>query len=93
MPVPYVLDLRHDQEAELRDLRDHAALPYLRERAAVLLGVAEGYSIRQCAQWAGLKAHDADTVCEWVHRYQQEGVAGLRIRQGRGRKPASFRGR
>jgi len=76
----------------LRRLRDHAARPYLRERAAVLLAVAQGASIRRAAQHAGLKGHAADTVCAWVARYRAEGVGGLRIRKGRGRKPAAFPG-
>ncbi len=90
MPTPYHLDLSAAQAADLRDLRDHARLPYLRERAAVLLAVAGGQSIRQAARTAGLTPHTADSVCRWVHRYQAEGRSGLRIRKGRGRKPASF---
>ncbi len=89
MPTPYHLDLSAAQTAGLHDLRDHARLPYLRERAAVLLAVANGQSIRQAARTAGLTPHTAESVCRWVHRYQAEGRTGLRIRKGRGRKPAS----
>jgi hypothetical protein len=88
MPTRYHLAVTPEQHRELVGLRDHAPKPYLRERAAVLLAVAHGRSIRQAAQTAGLKPHDADTVCAWVARYQTQGSSGLQIRPGRGRKPA-----
>jgi transposase len=90
MPRAYQLDLTLEQEAELVRTRDHAAKPYLRERAALLLKIAAGQSIRRVAQTGGLKPHHRDSVCGWVARYQSEGLAGLLVRQGRGRKPASF---
>lgn len=90
MPIPYRLLLRAEQAQELRRLRDHAPQPYVRERAASILAVADGQSLRQAARTAGLKPHRVDTICAWVHRYQAEGASGLRIRKGRGRKPASF---
>ncbi|HEX5441075.1 MAG TPA: helix-turn-helix domain-containing protein [Ktedonobacterales bacterium] len=90
MPIPYRLPLRAEQTQELRRLRDHAPHPYVRERAASILAVADGQSLRQAARTAGLKPHRVDTVCAWVHRYQAEGASGLLIRKGRGRKPVSF---
>ena len=90
MPRPYHLALTSEQTQELQQTRDHARLPYLRERAAVLLAVTTGHSLRQAARTAGLKPHTVDTVCAWVHRYQSAGLSGLLIHQGRGRKPASF---
>lgn len=74
----------------LEQLRDHGPKAYLRERAAVLLAIVRGTSIRQAAQTAGLRTHDADTVCAWVARYQTQGVVGLWIRPGRGLAPAAF---
>ena len=90
MPRPYQLALTTDQEAELVRTRDHAHQPYLRERAAILLKIAGGQSIRVAATTGGLKPHHHDSVCGWVARYQTEGLAGLLVRTGRGRKPASF---
>jgi transposase len=90
MPTTYQLALTSDQEAELVRTRDHAQQPYLRERAAVLLKIAAGQSIRSAAATGGLNPHHHDTVGGWVARYQQEGLAGLRVRKGRGRKPACF---
>lgn len=82
------LTLTDKQRAELLDLRDHAPQPYLRERAAALLKIAGGVSGRQVAQRGLLKPRKNDTVYVWHHRYQAEGMAGLRIKSGRGRKPA-----
>lgn len=90
MPVRYHLELTPEQLQELQQTRDQARLPYQRERAAVILAVAAGASLRTAARSAGLKPHRVDTVCAWVHRYQAEGLTGLRVRTGRGRKPASF---
>lgn len=90
MPTSYQLALTSDQEAELVRTRDHAPQPYLRERAAVLLKIATGQSIRRAAATGGLKPHHHDTVGGWVVRYQTGGLAGLRVRKGRGRKPACF---
>jgi Helix-turn-helix domain len=90
MPTACRLALGEAERITLEQLRDHGLKAYLRERAAVLLAIARGRSIRQAAQTAGLKPHDADTVCAWVARYQTAGLVGLWIRKGRGRKPASF---
>ena len=90
MPTSYQLALTSDQEAELVRARDHARQPSLRERAAVLRKIATGQSIRRAAATGGLKPHQHDSVGGWVARYQTEGLAGLRVRKGRGRKPACF---
>lgn len=90
MPIPYQLALTDEHRRELVATRDHAPQPYLRERAAALLKIAGGQSIRAVAAAGCLKPRDRDTLCAWVHRYQEQGLAGLLIRKGRGRKPAYF---
>lgn len=80
--------LEEQQYRELSKTRDHAALPYLRERAAAIIKVAEGVSVRKVAEHGLLKRVRHETVSEWIDRYEQEGLEGLKIRQGRGRKPA-----
>jgi len=42
MRPPQSLELKAEQRAELEDMRDHARLPYLRERTAALLKIADG---------------------------------------------------
>jgi hypothetical protein len=88
MPGRLKLELDQDQRNELEDLRDHSALPYLRERAAALIKIASGLSGREVARNRLNQAHWQDTIYEWVQRYRAEGVKGLQIKPGRGRKPA-----
>jgi hypothetical protein len=88
MPAPLVVDLRPEQTQELAHLRDHAAAPYVRERAAAILKVAAGQSVRAVARTGLLRPRRRETVAAWVRRYLAEGAAGLAIRPGRGRKPA-----
>lgn len=87
---PISLPLKAEQKDELVFLRDHDARPYIRERAAALLKIATGQSGLQVATTGLLKRREPDTIYQWVQRYQTEGIAGLTIRSGRGRKPAFF---
>lgn len=80
--------LTDEQRSQLQHLRDHANKPYLRERAAALLKVDAGQYAAHVARSGLLKPHNEDTVYEWLDRYQAEGIAGLYVRSGRGRKPA-----
>ena len=88
MPAPKGLSLSAEQRQELEGVRDHDSRAYLRERAAALLKIADGQSGLSVAQTGLLKARQHGTVYEWVRRYQEQGVAGLVIRAGRGRKAA-----
>lgn len=88
MPKQLQLSLTNKQRAELVDLRDHADKPYLRERAAALLKIADGDSARQVAAHGLLRKRWYHTLAIWVERYLQSGVDGLKINSGRGRKPA-----
>ena len=80
--------LSREQEAELLKIRDHHEKPSLRERAAAILKGASGQAIHQVAASGLYKPRYRDTVSAWLTRYQQEGLTGLRVRAGRGRKPA-----
>lgn len=88
MPNPIQLNLTESQRLELEQIRDHHQKPYLRERAAALLKIAGGQSARAVALNGLHKARDPDSVYAWIRRFQAEGVAGLYIRKGRGRKAA-----
>jgi len=82
------LTLDPEEHAALVALRDRGPKAYLRERAAALLKIAAGESAHHVARHGLLKPRDPDSVYGWLHRYQAEGIAGLTIRPGRGRKPA-----
>lgn len=88
MPAAIEIHLTQDQRRELETVRDHHEKPYMRERAAAILKITEGMSGLQVSTNGLLKSRDPDTIYEWVHRWEQAGMAGLRIRPGRGRKPA-----
>ena len=90
MPPQRIVELTETQRAELRELRDHAELAYLRERAAAILKVADGQSVRQVALRSLLRVRDPETVSRWLAQYQALGGEGLRIKAGRGRKPKYF---
>jgi transposase len=88
MPKLLTLCLTPEQQEQLEHIRDTDKHPYMRERSAAILKVAEGVSGRQVAMEGLLKQRKPDTIYDWVERYQSEGIAGLPIKPGRGRKPA-----
>lgn len=88
MPQPLQIELSDRDRAELEQLRDTGAKAYLRERAAAILKIAEGWSASQVASCGLLKRRQYQTVCQWVRRYRAQGIKGLLMDQGRGRKAA-----
>lgn len=76
------------QRRTLLRVRDHHRRPYLRERAAALLKVADGAEIQEVAAGGLLRPRSRNTVASWLRRYEARGLAGLRVAPGRGRKPA-----
>lgn len=85
---PIELNLSAGEREELEVMRKRGERPYMRERAAALLKIAAGESGLRVARQGLLKPRTPRTVYRWVHRYQKEGIEGLEIRVGRGRKPA-----
>lgn len=90
MPNPIEIELTQVERKELEQMRDEHSKAYLRERAAAILKIADGHSGRETARKLLLKPHWPDTIYEWVERYRVEGIKGLEIRPGRGRKPSFF---
>jgi transposase len=71
------ISLTEEQRQELLQLRDHDPRPYVRERAAAILKIADGQSPHHVATAGLLKPRDPDTVYAWLDRYEAEGAAGL----------------
>lgn len=71
------LELTDVQRQELVHHRDHDARPYVRERCAALLKIAEGQSPHHVARAGLLKPRDPDAVYTWLRRYQAEGLAAV----------------
>lgn len=90
MPKKLQVELSEEQKRELEQARDHHAKAYVREAAAAILKVAAGKSARQVAINGLLKERDPETVSEWIQRYQAEGINGLKVKAGRGRKAVFF---
>lgn len=89
MPKPLELMLDDEKERpELEKIRDHHPKPYVRERAAAILKIADHMSGREVALHGLLKPRCPDSIYDWVKDYRSEGVKGLVIKPGRGRKPA-----
>lgn len=91
MAKPLQLVLVPGQREALELMRDTDPHPYARERAAALLKMTDTehpQSARQVALYGLLKPRQPDTVYAWVHRFQAQGVSGLTMLPGRGRKPA-----
>jgi hypothetical protein len=77
MPQRRILALTDTQRAALLHYRDHDSRPYVRERCAALLKIAEGLAPHAVARRGLLRSRDPDTVYAWLDRFQAEGLAGL----------------
>jgi hypothetical protein len=79
----------------LEAARDRDRRPYLRDRCAVLLAIADGSGVRGAARSAGLRPHHPETVTAWLDRYEADGLAGLvqRPRRHAGFSPSGPRPR
>lgn len=88
-----VLVLSAEQRADLVRLRERAPQPYLRERAAALLKVADGVSVHAVARTGLHRPRQPDTVYRWLNAYLRGGVAALvqRPRGHRGFSPSAGR--
>lgn len=73
------------QRQALVQARDHAARPYVRERCAAMLKIADDAAPHAVARQHLLKPRDPDTVYAWLSAYEAMGLAGLLGRQQGGR--------
>lgn len=88
MPKRRYLILTEKDQKELEMVRDKHEKPYMREKASALLKIAAGQSPHEVAIGGLLKPRDPDAIYDWLDRYEADGVKGLEVRDGRGRKPA-----
>jgi len=71
------LTLGTKQRQELMQHRDHDPRPYVRERCAALLKIADGKAPYWVARHGLLKGRDADTLYSWLNLYEADGLAGV----------------
>ena len=77
---------RHDHSAaELRKLAGESDDAEVVRRLLAIAMVLDGCCRTEAA---GNNGMDRQTLCDWVHRYNTEGVAGLKSRKSPGRPPA-----
>ena len=84
------LALSDNQRAELLYHRDHNSKPYVRERCAALLKIADGQAPYAIANTGLLKHRDPDTVYAWLDYYQEQGLRGLLAHQHGGNRRGCF---
>lgn len=72
-----VLSVTVKQRRELEAARDHDERPYVRERAAALLKIADGETCHAVARQGLLKPRDPDTVYGWLNVYEAAGLVGV----------------
>ena len=77
MPLRRTLTVTDSQRQELLDHRDHDPRPYVRERCAALLKVADGQAAHAVARHGLLKPRDPDTVYSWLDLYARLGIRGV----------------
>ena len=90
MPKVTKLCLSAEQVEELTTARNRHSKAHVREKAAAILKVNQGQSIRQVALHGLHKRRSEHTVKSWIASYRAGGIAGLLVKRGRGRKPAFF---
>lgn len=71
MPLRRTLELSPDQRAERLAPRDYDACPFVRERGAALLKIADGMSPHAVARHGLLKARAPDTRYEGLTWYER----------------------
>ena len=71
------LKLTVKQRADLMWHRDHDFRPYVRERCAAILKVADGQAAYGVARHGLLKERDPDTVYNWLKLYKRDGLEGI----------------
>jgi hypothetical protein len=77
MPLRRTLDLTDAQRQDLQYCRDHDPRPYVRERCAALLKIADGQSPHAVARRGLLKPRAPDTVYEWLNWYERLGIRSV----------------
>ncbi len=88
MPKRRYFNPTEEEKVELEATRDRHEKPYMREKAGALLKISAGESPHAVALDGLLQPRDPDAIYEWLDRYEREGIEGLLVKEGRGRKPA-----
>jgi len=77
MPIRRTLELTDSQRQDLQHYRDHDPRPYVRERCAAPLKIADGHSPHAVARPGLLKLRHPDTVYDWLNWYERLGIRSV----------------
>src|SRR5260370_34908951 len=77
MATQRTLTLSWQQQHELEQARDHDRRPYVRERCAALLKIADGAAPYAVARQGLLKPRDPAPVYPWLAHYAADGLPAL----------------
>lgn len=80
--------LSEQEMKELREVMRRSAMPHLRVKATALWNLGRGKSRREVADYLGVSTVSLNT---WVKRFRTQGMEGLAIRPGRGRRAKAQR--
>jgi transposase len=75
-----------EERTELEWVARHGEPAYVRPKALALLSMADGGSVREVAHTF---RRSRQALYNWRRRFSEDGVAGLWVRPGRGRKPTA----
>jgi transposase len=78
-----MVEFTGEQVDELKNAYKTHPVPYVRIRALALLSIAKGKLMIEVAEMMEIDRH---TVARWLHSYQENGMDGLTVKSGRGRK-------
>ena len=79
------MELSADAHRELEQVVRHGQPAHVRVKAVALLALADGRKIGEVAR---LVRCSRQALTEWRKRYRAEGLSGLQVRPGRGRRSA-----
>lgn len=85
MPKRIRIQLSEAERAQLERWTKSPPRSYLRYRAQAILQIADGKPVYQIARQLKLRVHRT-TISSWAQRYLAEGLSGLKVKPGRGRK-------
>ncbi len=87
MPSITVLTLPDEERAALKKLAKHGPTHSLRLRCQAVLLKTDANNKRSALAIAKQLGCCEMSVNDWIKRYQQDGLSGLKVKKGRGRKP------
>ncbi|AMR28971.1 hypothetical protein A0257_18945 [Hymenobacter psoromatis] len=79
----YILNLPEEEKKTLEADKQNSKKSYFREHFQCILLSSAGFEVKELALIYKTRTR---TIYDWLHRYEQEGFLGLKIKAGRGLK-------